>query len=198
LILGDGDAKNDWVTGTDKGTSSVELSAPNGCEVTAVGMTDTGAAAGVPGAGTGVPRNDWEAGESPTGVTSRTAGSAVISELGDTPKSNQSDQSSNGREPTGAADLLGSPELEARRSANSSGSETVSDVTPRKSRGAGLEERERSRGGRICSSESSGSTLGISKMEISGTEWMGEESSELEVTTGAAPSAAEGGSAMRI
>jgi len=50
LILGDGDAKNDWVTGTDKGTSSVELSAPNGCEVTAVGMTDTGAAAGVPGA----------------------------------------------------------------------------------------------------------------------------------------------------
>jgi len=35
-------------------------------------------------------------------------------------------------------------------------------------------------------------------MEISGTEWMGEESSELEVTTGAAPSAAEGGSAMRI
>jgi len=59
-------------------------------------MIDTGAGAGVPGAGAGVPRNDWEAGESPTGVTSRTAGSAVISELGDIPKSNQSDQSSDG------------------------------------------------------------------------------------------------------
>ena len=48
------------------------------------------------GAGAGVPRNDWEAGESPTRVTSRTAGSAVISALGDTPKPNQSDKSSDG------------------------------------------------------------------------------------------------------
>jgi len=34
LIFGDGDAKDDWVTGTDGGTSSAELSAPSGCEVT--------------------------------------------------------------------------------------------------------------------------------------------------------------------
>jgi len=34
-------------------------------------------------------------------------------------------------------------------------------------------------------------------MEISVTEWIGEESSELDVATGAALSAAEGGSAMR-
>jgi len=96
LIFGDGDAKDDWITGTDGGTSSAELSAPSGCEVTAVGTTDMGAGAGVLGAGVGVARNDWEAGESPTRVTSRTAGSAVISALGDTPKLNQSDQSSDG------------------------------------------------------------------------------------------------------
>ena len=151
-----------------------------------------------PGAGAVASTNDWEAGESPTGVTNSTAGSAAISALGGIPNPNQSCQSTDGSEPTGAADVLGPAKLWARRSANSRGSEMVCDVTPRKYRGGGLGERERPRGGKNCPSEPSGSTSGRSniELEIAVAERVG-VGDELDVTTGSAPSAAEGVSATR-
>jgi len=131
-------------------------------------------------------------------VTNCTAGSAAISALGDISNPNQSCQSTNGSEPTGAADVLGPAKLWARRTANSRGPKMVCDDTPRKSRGGGLDERERPRGGKNCPSEPSGSTSGRSniELEIAVAEWVG-VGDELDVTTGSAPSAAEAVSATR-
>jgi len=96
LIGGDGDAKNGCVIVTNGGSFAAELSAPKGCEITAVCATVTGAEERVPGAGVGDPKNGWQTGESSTGVTNKTVGSAVISALGDIPKPKKSDQSSDG------------------------------------------------------------------------------------------------------
>jgi len=81
---------------TNGGSYATELPAPKGGEVIAVCTTVTGAEERVSGAGVGDPKNGWETGESPTGVTNKTVGSAVISALGDIPKPKKSDQSSDG------------------------------------------------------------------------------------------------------